>query len=96
MTRLGLIVRLLFRALVNTLFVLALLASAAIVLLWIIGRNKQLQERRQRRRYVWRSVLGVGGGPAGRLDVVVSVAIRTSYVDLRPCRQYMYIRFSRC
>ncbi|OSX76548.1 hypothetical protein BU14_0185s0007 [Porphyra umbilicalis] len=51
MTRLGLIVRLLFRALVNTLFVLALLASAAIVLLWIIGRNKQLQERRQRRRY---------------------------------------------
>eukprot|EP00168_Porphyra_purpurea_P001467 TRINITY_DN1178_c0_g1_i7.p1 TRINITY_DN1178_c0_g1~~TRINITY_DN1178_c0_g1_i7.p1 ORF type:complete len:642 (-),score=76.64 TRINITY_DN1178_c0_g1_i7:1371-3296(-) len=49
MTRLGLIVRLLFGALVNTLFILALMAAAAIVLLWIIGRNMQLQERRQRR-----------------------------------------------
>lgn len=47
MGRLGLIVRLLVGALVNTLIVLALLASAAVVLLWIIGRNKQLQARRQ-------------------------------------------------
>lgn len=49
MGRLGLIVRVLVGALVNTLIVLALLASAAVVLLWIIGRNKQLQARRHQR-----------------------------------------------
>lgn len=60
MGRLGLIVRLLVGALVNTLIVLALLASAAVVLLWIIGRNKQLQARRQQ-WYV--GVYATGGDP---------------------------------
>ncbi|GAB0493143.1 hypothetical protein MMPV_004416 [Pyropia vietnamensis] len=49
MARLGLIVRLLVGALVNTLIVLALLTLAVVVLLWIVGRNKQLQARRQQR-----------------------------------------------
>lgn len=49
MTRLGLIVRLLVGAFVNTLIVLVLLASAVVVLLWIVGRNKQLRAKRQQR-----------------------------------------------
>lgn len=57
MARLGLIVHLLVGAFVNTLIVLALLASAAVVLLWIVGRNKQLRAQRQQRY--------VGGCAAG-------------------------------
>lgn len=49
MARLGLIIRLMVGALVNTMIVLALLASAAVVLLWIVGRNKQLRAQRQQR-----------------------------------------------
>lgn len=63
MGRLGFIVRLLVGALVNTLIVLALLASAAVVLLWIIGRNKQLQARRLQ-RYVGVYATGVDPLPS--------------------------------
>lgn len=62
MARFGIIVRLLVGAFFNTLIVLALLTTAAVVLLWIVGRNKQLRARREG-LYVRRVGLRAGHGP---------------------------------